>query len=210
MPRRANLPDLFEPPPGARVAGIDEAGRGPLAGPVVAAAVIIATERVPKGVRDSKLLSEKAREALFTEIHAAALAVGVGRASVEEIDRLNIHNATLLAMRRAYLALEVSPDFAFVDGCHLPRLECQARAIVDGDALIPAISAASIIAKVTRDRLMRALDAAFPAYGFARNKGYGTLEHREGLIRLGPSPHHRASFAPVRAALERVRAARAR
>jgi ribonuclease HII len=208
MPRRADLPDLFEPPQGARVAGIDEAGRGPLAGPVVAAAVIIATECVPKGVRDSKLLSEAAREALFPEIYAAALAVGVGQASVEEIDHLNIHHATLLAMRRAYLALEVPPEFAFVDGCHLPRLACQARAVVDGDALIPAISAASIIAKVTRDRLMRALDAEFPAYGFARHKGYGTREHRAALIRLGPCLHHRATFAPVRAALARLMAAR--
>jgi ribonuclease HII len=195
-------------PPGARVAGIDEAGRGPLAGPVVAAAVIIVRERVPAGVRDSKLISEAAREALFPEICAAAQAVGVGQASVAEIDHLNILNATLLAMRRAFLALEVRPEFAFVDGCHLPRLECQARAIVDGDALIPAISAASIIAKVTRDRLMRALCAEFPAYGFARHKGYGTREHVAALARLGPSPHHRTSFAPVRAALARQTAAR--
>jgi ribonuclease HII len=197
-------PDLFDPPPGAVVAGIDEAGRGPLAGPVFAAAVIIA--RVPEGVADSKLLDEETREALYPRILEAAIAVGVGRASVKEIDRLNIHHATLLAMRRAFAALAVKCDFVWVDGIHLPRIQCEARAVIDGDALVPAISAASIVAKVARDRLMRALDAKCPGYGWAHNKGYSTADHFEALERLGPTRHHRTSFAPVRLALEVKRA----
>jgi len=182
------------------VAGIDEAGRGPLAGPVYAAAVIIAAERVPPGVADSKQLSETAREKLFPLIMAAAVAVGIGKASVAEIDRLNIHHASLLAMSRAFKSLGAPCDFAYVDGLHLPRIECPGRAVVDGDALVPMISAASIIAKVSRDRVMRELDAAFPGYGWARNKGYATAEHRQALVRLGPTRHHRKSFEPVRRA----------
>lgn len=195
-------PDLFDPPPGAVVAGIDEAGRGPLAGPVFAAAVIIAPGRVPEGVADSKLLAEDTREELYPRILEAATAVGVGRASVKEIDRLNIHHATLLAMRRAFVALGVKCDFAWVDGIHLPRIKCEARAVIDGDALIPAISAASIVAKVARDRLMRELDGKCPGYGWAHNKGYSTADHFEALERLGPTRHHRTSFAPVRLAIE--------
>ena len=194
--------DLFDPPIDARIVGIDEAGRGPLAGPVVAAAVIIDRERVPEGVTDSKLLAEPVREELFGRIMAAARAVGVGSASVKEIDRINIFRASLWAMRRAFTALDCTADFAYVDGLHLPRIKCQGRAIVDGDALVPQISAASIIAKVTRDRLMRGLDAKFPGYGWATNKGYSTEEHLFALKKLGATKHHRRSFAPVRLVLE--------
>jgi ribonuclease HII len=194
--------DLFDPPEGARIAGIDEAGRGPLAGPVVAAAVIIDIARLPEGVKDSKLIEEPGREALYAQIMAVADAVGVGSASVKEIDRLNIHHATLLAMRRAFAALKTAADFAFIDGLYLPRIKCQGRAVVDGDALIPQISAASIIAKVTRDRLMRALHAKFPGYGWDTNKGYSTEEHLIALRRLGATRHHRRSFAPVRELFE--------
>lgn len=200
MPRVA--PDLFDPPLGAAVAGIDEAGRGPLAGPVYAAAVIIAAGRVPEGVADSKLIAEEMREELFAKIMEAAVAVGVGKASVAEIDRINIHHASLLAMKRAFKNLSAPCDFAYVDGLHLPRIKCQARAVVDGDALVPSISAASIIAKVSRDRVMRMLDKAFPGYGWASNKGYSTREHFAGLERLGPTRHHRRSFEPVRLAFE--------
>lgn len=196
------VPDMFDPRPGAVVAGIDEAGRGPLAGPVFAAAVIIAPEKIPEGVADSKALDEETREELFPRILAAASAFGIAQASVKEIDRLNIHHATLLAMKRAFGALRARCDFAWVDGIHLPRIKCEARAIVDGDALVPAVSAASILAKVARDRLMRELDAKHPGYGWAHNKGYSTPDHFEALERLGPTRHHRKSFAPVRLALE--------
>jgi ribonuclease HII len=193
--------DLFDPPAGAIIVGIDEVGRGPLAGPVVAAAVIIEVALVPEGVADSKLLAEAKREELFPLIIAAARAWGVGQASVGEIDKLNIHHASLLAMRRAYKAMKMSAEFAYVDGLHVPRIKCEARAVVDGDALVPQISAASIIAKVTRDRLMRRLHRKHPGYNWASNKGYATEEHLEALERLGPTRHHRASFAPVRVAL---------
>lgn len=195
-------PDLFDPPPGAVVAGIDEAGRGPLAGPVFAAAVIIAPDRVPEGVTDSKQIAEEIREELFPQILERAFAAGIAFASVEEIDTLNIHHASLLAMKRAFKKMKAKCDFAFVDGIHLPRIRCEMRAVVDGDALVPQVSAASILAKVSRDRLMRELDAAFPGYGWASNKGYSTPDHFEGLERLGPCKHHRRSFEPVRVALE--------
>ena len=203
MPRAKPGSDLFDPPIGARIAGIDEAGRGPLAGPVVAAAVIIDPARVPEGVTDSKLIAEAMREELYEAIIASAEAWGVGAASVREIDKINIHHASLLAMKRAFAALkaEATADFAYVDGIHLPRIKCMARAIVDGDALIPQVSAASIIAKVTRDRMMRALGEKFPGYGWASNKGYSTREHLTALQRLGATRHHRRSFEPVRIVL---------
>ncbi|MFZ1988455.1 MAG: ribonuclease HII [Alphaproteobacteria bacterium] len=203
MPRAKPGPDLFDPPIGARIAGIDEAGRGPLAGPVVAAAVIIDPARVPEGVTDSKLIAEPVREELYGAIIASAEAWGVGAASVREIDRINIHHASLLAMKRAFAALkaETTADFAYVDGIHLPRIKCMARAVIDGDALIPQVSAASIIAKVTRDRMMRALHEKFPGYGWASNKGYSTREHLLALQSLGATRHHRRSFEPVRIVL---------
>lgn len=188
----------------ALVAGVDEAGRGPLAGPVIAAAVILGEVVIP-GVGDSKQKSEKQREKLYELIRRDALAVGVGRAEVEEIDRLNIFHATMLAMQRAVAALAVTPDEALIDGSHCPRLACPASAVVGGDASVAAIGAASIIAKVTRDRIMLALDRDFPAYGFARHKGYPTPDHFAALARCGASEVHRRSFAPVRRALAQGR-----
>lgn len=178
------------------LAGVDEAGRGPLAGPVVAAAVILDRRRFPRGIDDSKKLSEEDREALYGRIVQRAV-WGVGIAEVEEIDRLNIYHATMLAMSRAVDALGVDPAMVLVDGNALPKWRHSARAIVSGDALCRSIAAASIVAKVTRDRLMADYDEAYPGYGWRRNKGYGTAVHREALLRLGPSPLHRRSFAPV-------------
>ena len=182
-----------------RVAGIDEVGRGPLAGPVVAAAVCLPDpDRQPPGLDDSKRLSASRR----TELHAAlrgCAEVGIGQASPAEIDQLNILGATMLAMHRALAALPVPPDFALVDGNRLPDgLPCRAEAVVRGDALCLSIAAASIVAKVTRDALMADLDAACPGYGWAGNAGYPTAAHLAALERLGPSPHHRCSFAPIR------------
>lgn len=182
------------------LAGVDEAGRGPLAGPVVAAAVVLGST-VPAGLADSKQLSAAARERLLGALEASALAIGIGLADVAEIDRLNILGATLLAMQRAVAALGRVPGQVLVDGNRCPLLPCPARAVVGGDAIIPAISAASIVAKVTRDRLMDALDLRYPAYGFARHKGYPTRAHIEALARHGVSVEHRLSFAPVRRAL---------
>jgi len=179
------------------VAGIDEAGRGPLAGPVFAAAVILDPDRPIDGLRDSKLLTAAARDRLAIAIRARARAWCVASADVIEIDVLNILQATLLAMRRAVDGLVVAPDEALVDGVHCPPLACRARAIVKGDRDVAAISAASILAKTTRDAVLVDLDRTYPGYGFARNKGYGTAEHRAALERLGPSPAHRRSFAPV-------------
>jgi len=179
------------------VAGIDEAGRGPLAGPVFAAAVILDPDRPIDGLRDSKLLTAAARDRLAIAIRARAHAWCVASADVIEIDVLNILQATLLAMRRAVDGLVVAPDEALVDGVHCPPLACRARAIVKGDRDVAAISAASILAKTTRDAVLVDLDRTYPGYGFARNKGYGTAEHRAALERLGPSPAHRRSFAPV-------------
>jgi ribonuclease HII len=179
------------------IAGVDEAGRGPLAGPVVAAAVILDRRRIPKGVDDSKQMPAEARENAYARIFECALAVGVGEASVDEIDLINIRQATHLAMARAVRALSVSPTFALVDGNDAPALPCPCDTIVDGDARSVSIAAASIIAKVTRDRMMRALHANFPGYGWLTNKGYSTEEHLKALARLGPCVHHRRSFAPV-------------
>jgi len=185
------------------VAGVDEAGRGPLAGPVVAAAVILDRARCPDGIHDSKQLCEAVRERLHAELCAVAI-FGIGIASVAEIDTINIHWATMLAMERAVAALGCAVDHVLVDGNRLPRWQHAATAIVDGDALCRSIAAASIIAKVTRDRLMRELDAECPGYGWARNKGYATADHQRALASLGASPHHRRSFAPVRAVLPEV------
>ena len=183
------------------VAGIDEAGRGPWAGPVVAAAVILDPHDIPVGIADSKALKAAQREALLPAIEAAA-EVGVGQASVAEIDDLNILAATMLAMRRAVAALPRPPALALVDGNRDPGLACPTRCIVKGDARCQAIAAASIVAKVTRDRIMAGLAAAHPGYGWERNAGYGTAQHRAALARLGVTPHHRRSFAPIRQQLE--------
>jgi ribonuclease HII len=180
-----------------RIAGVDEAGRGPLAGPVVAAAVILDPARPVSGLRDSKLLSAIARGRLAVEIRDRALACAVGVADVAEIDALNILEATMLAMRRAVLALASAPDEAWVDGNRCPRLGCPTRAIVKGDRDVAAISAASIIAKTTRDAMLVELDLVYPEYGFGLHKGYGTPRHLAALARHGPCPVHRMSFAPV-------------
>ncbi len=184
------------------VAGVDEVGRGPLAGPVVTAAVILDPARPISGLADSKALTEKRREILFDEIRAKALCWALGRAEVEEIDALNILQATLLAMRRAVLALDPAPRHALIDGNRCPDLPCSAEAIVKGDGTVPVISAASIIAKVSRDREMVALDADYPGYGLAGHKGYPTKAHMAALVELGVTPIHRKSFAPVRRLLE--------
>jgi ribonuclease HII len=179
------------------VAGIDEAGRGPLAGPVVAAAVILDRKRIPKGLNDSKQLQPDQREEAFARILDIAVAVGVGEASVDEIDLVNIRQATHLAMARAVRALPAAAQFALVDGNDAPALPCQCQTIVEGDARSVSIAAASIVAKVTRDRLMAALHDEFPGYGWRTNKGYATDEHLTALLALGPCRHHRRSFAPV-------------
>ena len=181
-----------------RVAGVDEAGRGPLAGPVMAAAVILDPRRPIAGLADSKTLSPRRREALAERIRAEALAWAVADATVQEIDDLNILRATLLAMQRAVRALAPAPHQVLVDGDRCPAFACPARAVIKGDQKIPAISAASILAKVERDCLMLALDAHYPGYGFAEHKGYPTAAHIEALRRLGVTPVHRRSFAPVR------------
>lgn len=186
------------------IAGVDEVGRGPLAGPVVAAAVILDPARPIEGLADSKKLSEARREALAEEIREKALAWALGRCEPQEIDRLNILQASLLAMRRAVLALDPAPAHALIDGNRCPELPCTAEAIVKGDATEPAISAASILAKVVRDQEMVALDRAFPDYGFAGHKGYPTADHLAALQRVGPCAHHRQSFAPVRRLLEQM------
>jgi ribonuclease HII len=186
------------------VAGVDEAGRGPLAGPVVAAAVILDDLHPIRGLADSKVLSPRRREKLFDEIRAKALCCSIAEASVEEIDRLNILQATLLAMRRAVEGLRLLPKHVLVDGNQLPVLRMPAEAIVKGDAKVPAISAASILAKVQRDRLCVDLHHHWPDYGFDGHKGYPTPEHLEALRRHGACPAHRRSFAPVREALERA------
>ncbi|QKT02351.1 ribonuclease HII [Ectothiorhodospiraceae bacterium 2226] len=184
------------------LAGVDEVGRGPLAGPVVAAAVILPDRPRIRGLTDSKLLSAEQREALAVKIRARALACALGRAEVEEIDHLNIFHASLLAMRRAVEALATVPEYAVVDGNRCPEhLPCPSEAVVQGDLRVPCISAASILAKVARDAEMAALDAAYPGYGFAQHKGYATAMHLEALRALGPCAIHRRSFAPVRAAL---------
>jgi ribonuclease HII len=184
-----------------RIAGVDEAGRGPLAGPVVAAAVILDPSRRIEGLRDSKQLTAAQRGELAVLIRANALAFAVAEASVAEIDRFNILQASLLAMRRAIDALQPAADLALIDGNQLPRMAIAARAVIGGDAIEPAISAASILAKTYRDALMQTLDLRYPLYGFARHFGYPTPHHLARLNVLGPCAVHRRSFAPVRALL---------
>jgi ribonuclease HII len=186
------------------ICGVDEAGRGPLAGPVYAAAVILDTDRPIKGLKDSKLLSASRRDFLSISIQERALAFAIAYASVEEIDCLNILQATMLAMRRAVEALGIRPDEAWIDGNRCPKLACRARAIVQGDRLHPVISAASILAKTARDAEMRRLHQRYPEYCFDRHKGYPTPEHLALLERYGPSEIHRRSFAPVRHLLPRA------
>lgn len=186
----------------ARVCGVDEAGRGPWAGPVSAAAVILDWNALPAGIDDSKRLTARARDALELEIKQAAVAWAVGFASVEEIDELNILRATGLAMRRAVEALKVKPAIALVDGNYRFALPCDVRPIVKGDSVSLSIAAASILAKTARDRLMVEADLAHPGYGFASHKGYNAKIHTDALQRLGPSPIHRRTWAPVRAVIE--------
>jgi ribonuclease HII len=201
------MPDLtLELAAGGLVAGIDEAGRGPLAGPVVAAAAILDPETLPDGlaeaIDDSKRLTAERRVAVFALLRPVAR-IGIGAASVEEIDRVNILQATFLAMARAVAALGVTPDLALVDGDRLPPLPCKAQTVVGGDALCLSIAAASIAAKVTRDRLMTRLALRYPGFGWETNVGYGTDEHLTALDALGVTRHHRRTFAPVAKALTR-------
>ncbi len=206
MPSRKSFKPESLGPEWARpglVAGVDEAGRGPLAGPVVAAAVILDDQHRVRGLADSKTLTPLRRERLFDEIRAKALCTSIAMASVEEIDRLNILQATLLAMRRAVEGLRLRPQRVLVDGNRLPTLSMPAAAVVKGDALVAAISAASILAKVHRDRLCGELDAAHPEYGFARHKGYPTADHLAALQAHGACAAHRRSFGPVRTAIAR-------
>jgi ribonuclease HII len=192
---------LWPATPVGLLAGVDEAGRGPLAGPVVAAAVILDELQPIDGLADSKKLTARQRERLFDEIRARALCCAIAEASVEEIDELNILHATMLAMRRAVEGLRLKPAMVQVDGNRIPALNVPAQAIVQGDALVQAISAASILAKVHRDRLCVQLHESYPHYGFDGHKGYGTAEHLAALKRHGASPVHRRSFAPVKMAL---------
>ncbi len=195
--------DLFAPAHTSLIAGVDEAGRGPLAGPVVVAAVILDPARPIEGLNDSKKLTEKRREALFPLIIERALAHRIEFVEPNEIDELNILQATLTGMQRALCALTPAAQFARIDGNRLPRnLPCAAEAIVGGDALDPAIMAASILAKVSRDRMMVALHAEYPQYGFDQHKGYPAPSHLAALQQHGPCPHHRRSYAPVMRALE--------
>lgn len=186
------------------IAGVDEAGRGPLAGPVFAAAVILDDLAPIKGLADSKKLSPLRRDKLYDQIRAKALCCSVAQASVEEIDQLNILQATMLAMQRAVIGLRLKPGKVLVDGNRLPMLDILAEAIVKGDSKVPAISAASILAKVERDRWCMNIDQAFPDYGFAKHKGYGTAAHLLALQTHGPTIWHRRSFAPVKAMLSRT------
>lgn len=189
---------------GMAICGIDEAGRGPLAGPVVAAAVILPAKGRPKGLDDSKQLSAEAREELALQIRAVGI-VSVGVASVEEIDKFNILRASHLAMRRAFEGLSQTPVAALVDGNMSPDLPCPVEWVIDGDVIVPLVSAASIIAKVERDRMMNELCALHPGYGFSKHKGYSTPEHQRALAELGPCAIHRRSFKPVQDALAQQR-----
>lgn len=186
------------------VAGVDEVGRGPLCGPVVTAAVILDPLRPIEGLNDSKKLAQARREALSLEIREKALAWCIARADVHEIDKLNILHATMLAMQRAVEGLSVTPKLALIDGNRCPVLAVPSAPVIQGDATVPAIAAASILAKVARDREMHEMEVRYPGYGFASHKGYSTPVHLEALSRLGPTPIHRRSFAPVRAALDAV------
>ncbi len=183
------------------IAGVDEVGRGPLAGPVISAAVILDDNKPILGLTDSKKLSEKKREALFSEICEKALAYAIGRAEVNEIDQFNILQASLLSMKRAIESLPITPQHLLVDGNQVPDVSISSEAIIQGDLTEPAISAASILAKVTRDREMRTLDKQYPGYGLAQHKGYPTQQHRNALHSLGVLPIHRRSFGPVKACL---------
>ena len=196
--------DLFDwPEAGVElVAGVDEVGRGPLCGPVIAAAVILDPARPIAGLNDSKKLTARQREALFDIICNQALAWSLGRAEVAEIDEINILHATMLAMQRAVAGLSVQPQLAYIDGNRCPTLPCRAEAVVKGDSRVPEIAAASIIAKVTRDREMVVMDQQWPGYGIAGHKGYPTAAHMAALKKLGPAPIHRRSFKPVRVLLE--------
>jgi ribonuclease HII len=185
------------------VAGVDEAGRGPWAGPVVAAAVIFPDRKPPKGLNDSKLLTAEIREELYRSIQARGL-VGIGIVSVEDIDRVNILQATFIAMQIAVAALSHEPELVLVDGNRCPKLSQRAVPVIEGDRLCPSIAAASIIAKVTRDRLMCELAGDFPGYHWHNNKGYGTPAHAQAITQLGVTCHHRQSFAPIRTALDRA------
>ncbi len=184
------------------IAGVDEVGRGPLAGPVVTAAVILPANYELPGLNDSKKLTKKKRETLAASIKEQALAWAFGEANIQEIDQLNILHATMLAMQRAVVALETKPELVLVDGNRTPDFGIEARAVVGGDGLEPVISAASIIAKVARDKLMAEYAEQYPHYGFERNSGYPTKQHREALQAYGPTPIHRRSFGPVQAVLD--------
>ncbi len=185
------------------VAGVDEAGRGPLAGPVVAAAVILDAKRPIAGLADSKVLAPARRQVLAQAIKQRALCWAVGRAEVADIDQLNILQASLLAMRRAVETLDIVPDLVLIDGNRAPSLACRVKTVIKGDATVPSVQAASILAKVARDAEMFTLDKAFPGYGFSRHKGYPTATHLLALAIFGVSPVHRRSFGPVRRLLER-------
>ncbi|WP_261848337.1 ribonuclease HII [Pectobacterium araliae] len=195
------MSEIFIYPQATCIAGVDEVGRGPLVGAVVTAAVILDPTRPIVGLADSKQLSEKRRLALYDEIKEKALAWSLGRAEPEEIDQLNILHATMLAMQRAVAGLSIVPDFVLIDGNRCPALPMSAQAVVKGDSRVAEISAASIMAKVTRDHEMVELDQRFPAYGFAQHKGYPTAFHLEKLAALGATEFHRRSFAPVKRAL---------
>lgn len=197
---------IHEALPNSLVAGVDEVGRGTLMGPVVTCAVILDPDKPILGLADSKLLTEKRREQLFNEIMDKALCLSIAQASVQEIDDLNILQATMLAMQRAVKGLRLKPKLVLIDGNRLPLLDCAAQAIIKGDQKIQSISAASIVAKVTRDRWCKELDLEFPQYGFAKHKGYGTAQHLAALQLHGPCKEHRMSFAPVRLALENLSA----
>ncbi|MBS3804944.1 MAG: ribonuclease HII [Oleiphilaceae bacterium] len=200
---RSALPPFVCGHPGWKIAGVDEVGRGPLLGAVVTAAVILDPARPIAGLADSKALTEKRRERLFDEIIDKAAAWSLGRCEPEEIDRLNIFQATFVAMERALDGLTVEPEYVLVDGNHCPPWRWPSEPVIKGDGRVPAISAASILAKVTRDREMVVLDREFPGYGLAQHKGYPTAIHMEALNRLGATPLHRRSFAPVRAVIDR-------
>lgn len=200
-PSKKTMSEIFIYPQATCIAGVDEVGRGPLVGAVVTAAVILDPTRPIVGLADSKQLSEKRRLSLYDEIKEKALAWSLGRAEPEEIDQLNILHATMLAMQRAVAGLAIVPDFVLIDGNRCPALPMSAQAVVKGDSRVAEISAASIMAKVTRDREMVELDQRFPAYGFAQHKGYPTAFHLEKLAALGATEFHRRSFAPVKRAL---------
>lgn len=200
-PSNKTMSEIFIYPQATCIAGVDEVGRGPLVGAVVTAAVILEPTRPIVGLADSKQLSEKRRLSLYDEIKEKALAWSLGRAEPEEIDQLNILHATMLAMQRAVAGLAIVPDFVLIDGNRCPALPMSAQAVVKGDSRVAEISAASIMAKVTRDREMVELDQRFPAYGFAQHKGYPTAFHLEKLAALGATEFHRRSFAPVKRAL---------